>query len=248
MKCKNCGQELPESALFCGHCGKATETEPIDLELEEVFSDSSKEPVKKVTYAKPVSSQGQNFSKSNAKNINKMKIKSVKSAGTDKSANDAADDGSKDEFSEFIESFSPKTPAQETTSPITINSEQIASLDAEFGPDMSEGTDGAAKAGEADSVPEVKPVTKEQERLYRPMKILDWFVVWLLSIIPGVNIVMLFIWSFGKRTNKSKKSYAQFNLIVLLALTALMIIGMIVLQVLGYTPQRIMDFLSLNFI
>ena len=47
-----------------------------------------------------------------------------------------------------------------------------------------------------------------------PMKIRNWIPVFILSAIPCVNIIMLFVWSFSSKTNKSKKSFAQLSLIV----------------------------------
>lgn len=52
--------------------------------------------------------------------------------------------------------------------------------------------------------------TKEDEKV---MTVGNWMVVNLLMLIPLVNIILLFVWSFGDGTNKNKKSYARASLI-----------------------------------
>jgi len=46
------------------------------------------------------------------------------------------------------------------------------------------------------------------------MKIGDWAVVWLISLIPIVNLVMMFVWGLSSDVNPSKKAYFQWQLIV----------------------------------
>ncbi|MFA9398939.1 MAG: hypothetical protein ACERKV_11845 [Clostridiaceae bacterium] len=41
----------------------------------------------------------------------------------------------------------------------------------------------------------------------------DWLLTILLSLIPIVNIVMLFVWSFSGSTPKSKSNWAKATLI-----------------------------------
>lgn len=49
----------------------------------------------------------------------------------------------------------------------------------------------------------------------QPMTLEDWIITFLLLAIPFVNIVLLFVWAFGKNINKSKKTYCQAELILL---------------------------------
>lgn len=42
----------------------------------------------------------------------------------------------------------------------------------------------------------------------------DWIVTMLIMLIPIVNIIMLFIWAFSKRTNPSKANWAKASLII----------------------------------
>ena len=51
-----------------------------------------------------------------------------------------------------------------------------------------------------------------------------WIGVFVLSIIPLVNIIMLLVWAFGGTTKPSLKNYARAQLIVVLIVIVLFII------------------------
>ncbi|MDY0342072.1 MAG: hypothetical protein RBR28_00770 [Lentimicrobium sp.] len=55
---------------------------------------------------------------------------------------------------------------------------------------------------------EVTPVPK--------ISIGDWMITLLISAIPIVNIIMLFVWAFGSNTNPNKSNWAKAALIWLL--------------------------------
>lgn len=55
-----------------------------------------------------------------------------------------------------------------------------------------------------------------------------WILTFILSAIPIVNIVMLFVWAFGDSTNPNKKNYARASLL----LAAIFIVLYIVFAVL----------------
>ncbi|MDF2964072.1 MAG: hypothetical protein K0S39_5807 [Paenibacillus sp.] len=46
------------------------------------------------------------------------------------------------------------------------------------------------------------------------MTIKDWILTFIVSAIPIVNIIMLFVWAFGDNTNPNKKNYAKASLIL----------------------------------
>lgn len=46
-----------------------------------------------------------------------------------------------------------------------------------------------------------------------PVSVGDWFVTLLLTCIPIVGIIMIFVWAFGGGTNPSKKNWARATLI-----------------------------------
>lgn len=59
---------------------------------------------------------------------------------------------------------------------------------------------------------------------YKPMTIGDWLITFIITAIPLIGIIMLFVWAFGDGTHPSKKSWAQAYLILMLILVVLVII------------------------
>ena len=46
-----------------------------------------------------------------------------------------------------------------------------------------------------------------------PVKTGDWFLTMLITAIPVVGLIMLFVWAFGSNTNISKSNWAKAALI-----------------------------------
>ena len=81
------------------------------------------------------------------------------------------------------------------------------------------------------------PVVPQQAKPYQPFQkqaeevtLGDWMITILLSAIPVVNLVMLFLWAFGSTTNPSKANWAKATLIwmvigIVLAILFVVIIG-----------------------
>ncbi|GIK22603.1 MAG: hypothetical protein HND40_12315 [Ignavibacteriota bacterium] len=59
---------------------------------------------------------------------------------------------------------------------------------------------------------------------YKPMKIGDWLITFIIQAIPLVGIIMMFVWAFSDSTHPSKKSWAQAALIMSLIVIVLLII------------------------
>lgn len=49
---------------------------------------------------------------------------------------------------------------------------------------------------------------------YQPMSIGEWLITFIITYIPIVGVVMLFVWAFGDGTHPSKKTWAQATLIL----------------------------------
>lgn len=49
---------------------------------------------------------------------------------------------------------------------------------------------------------------------YQPMTIGEWIITFIITYIPIVGVVMLFVWAFGGDTHPSKKTWAQAMLIL----------------------------------
>ena len=52
----------------------------------------------------------------------------------------------------------------------------------------------------------------------------EWIVTIIITAIPLVGLIMLFVWAFGDGTNPSKKTWAQAYLIMMLVGIVLAII------------------------
>ncbi len=56
------------------------------------------------------------------------------------------------------------------------------------------------------------------------MSLKDWLVTLLISFIPVIGFVMLFVWGFSDSANPNKKNWAQAALIMAAVFTVLYII------------------------
>ena len=59
----------------------------------------------------------------------------------------------------------------------------------------------------------------------------DWVVTFIITAIPIVNIVMLFVWAFGGNTNPSKANWAKASLIFMLIAVVIYIIVFVIIGV-----------------
>ncbi len=57
-----------------------------------------------------------------------------------------------------------------------------------------------------------------------PMSVGSYILMIILTAIPIVGIIMLFVWSFSGSTNLNKKNFARAQLLLMLISTALCII------------------------
>lgn len=60
------------------------------------------------------------------------------------------------------------------------------------------------------------------------MTVKDWILTFLVSAIPIVNIIMLFVWAFGDNTNLNKKNYAKASLILAAIFIAIYVVFLII--------------------
>ncbi len=80
------------------------------------------------------------------------------------------------------------------------------------------------------------PATPQAAKPYAPFQrqaeeitLGDWMVTILLSALPIVNIIMLFVWAFGSSTNPSKANWAKATLIWMVIGIVLVILFMVVI-------------------
>jgi len=65
---------------------------------------------------------------------------------------------------------------------------------------------------------------QNQGPAYQPMSIGDWLITFIITAIPLVGFIMMFVWAFGDGSHPSKKTWAQAYLIMLVIAIVLMII------------------------
>jgi len=53
----------------------------------------------------------------------------------------------------------------------------------------------------------------------------EWLMAIIITVIPILNIIMLFYWSFSKSTNPTKANWAKANLVVYAVIIILTIIA-----------------------
>ena len=56
------------------------------------------------------------------------------------------------------------------------------------------------------------------------LSVKDWVITMLITMIPLVGFVMLFVWGFSDSENPNKSNWAKASLIMLLVLTALYVV------------------------
>jgi len=69
---------------------------------------------------------------------------------------------------------------------------------------------------------------------YQPMTIGDWIITFIITYIPLVGFIMLFVWAFGGDTHPSKKTWAQATLIIFaISIILIVIFAGIIVSMLG---------------
>ena len=72
----------------------------------------------------------------------------------------------------------------------------------------------------------------KMNKLVRPVRTGGFFFTELLLLIPIINLILLFVWAFRKRTNLNRKAFARSILIWILIALLLLLAGLIVMIVL----------------
>ncbi len=75
---------------------------------------------------------------------------------------------------------------------------------------------------------------QNQGPAYQPMSIGDWIITFIITYLPLVGFIMLFVWAFGDGSHPSKKTWAQAYLIMMAIVIVLMIIFFgVIVSILG---------------
>jgi hypothetical protein len=71
------------------------------------------------------------------------------------------------------------------------------------------------------------------------MKVSDWFITILITAIPIVGLIMLFVWGFGSNTNTAKANWSK---AVLLWYAVMIVLYVLFALVFGAAMLSTMDF------
>ena len=58
------------------------------------------------------------------------------------------------------------------------------------------------------------PSDYHREEMAPAMTMKDWFITYIVAMIPVVGMIMLFVWAFSNDTNPNRKNYCRAKLIV----------------------------------
>ncbi|MDR0602871.1 MAG: hypothetical protein LBG80_01040 [Bacteroidales bacterium] len=79
----------------------------------------------------------------------------------------------------------------------------------------------------------ITEITTENNSENKPISVKEWVITILFLVIPVVNIIMLFIWAFGKETSVTKSNFAKANLLWILIAFIVAVFFMLLLSAFG---------------
>lgn len=68
-----------------------------------------------------------------------------------------------------------------------------------------------------------------------PVSVGEWICLYLVMMIPCVNIIMMFVWSFGAGVKESKKNFCRAQMILFAIMFVISIIAVVVMLIIGMT-------------
>lgn len=221
MVCKNCNHEIDNGAMFCTYCGTPVEqtsepeTQPVENVSTEDAAQNSYENVQtsqpEVDNAQPTADSqpqqnpySQQYGQQNQAYYQPQPNKtSYGQQFTNSPNNDYGANQSK--YGNQYQSYNNGYNQQYNTQyQQTYNSQPVPPVAPPYG------------------TPDTQPVS-----------IGGWIGVMLLTCLPLVNLIMLFVWAFSSSTKKSLKNYARASLILILIGVVLAVVVSIILAVSG---------------
>lgn len=201
MYCTKCGNTLPDDSLICGYCGAVVSEE----EQREFPSQPQQE--------------GEALE-----------------AMAEEQADSAVPVLSQEEL-EALPSYSARV--EEMVDLCSAAAEQLkgdepgAAADEDNGNEEPDPTEQAAVPRHAVDEPETTVAVAAGRRgpgadkRARPMRTAGFFGTQLLLLIPVINIILLFVWAFRRRSNFNRKAYARSILIWILIVLLLLLTGLL---------------------
>ena len=210
MVCKNCNHEIDNGAMFCTYCGTPVEqvSEPETQPVENTAAEEVQQnPYENVQTAQP-------------------EVNNVQQATQQTTA---------DSQSQQNPYSSPQYGQQFTNAP----NNAYGANQGKYGNQYQNYNNGYnqqynaqyQQTYNAQPVPPVIPSYGTPET--QPVSVGGWIGVMLLSCLPLINLIMLFVWAFSSSTKKSLKNYARATLIMFLIVAVITVIASVVLIACG---------------
>lgn len=222
MVCKNCNHEIDNGAMFCTYCGTPVEqtpepeTQPVENASTE---DAMQNPYENVQTAQPEVDNAQ------------------PTADSQPQQNPYSQQYGQPNQTYYQQPQPNKTSygQQFTNSP----NNDYGANQSKYGNQYQSYNNGYnqqyntqyQQTYNSQPVPPVAPPYGTPDT--QPVSIGGWIGVMLLTCLPIVNLIMLFVWAFSSSTKKSLKNYARAALILALIGVVLVVVISIILAVCG---------------
>ncbi len=223
MVCKNCNHEIDNGAMFCTYCGTPVEqvsepeTQPVENTAAE---DVQQNPYENVQTAQPEVDNTQPTADSQSQ----------------QNPYSSQQYGQQDQtYYQQPQQNKTSYGQQFTNSP----NNAYGANQGKYGNQYQNYNNGYnqqynaqyQQTYNAQPVPPVVPSYGSPET--QPVSIGGWIGVMLLSCLPLVNLIMLFVWAFSSSTKKSLKNYARAALIMILIVLVIAIVISVIFAVCG---------------
>lgn len=242
MLCTNCGKIIPDDSSFCGYCG-------------EHLNRDMKRDNKEIEYTEDTKVVDKNHSDASIEQDNNdISIKQDENS---------SDNGEEDDFPEIYGTKQEKPASSEEASKTTETFEDKHGKNKSYYSAVDKVSANKEEKSQEKSkydTAEVKCLPNIPMDLYKvnksiqqsvipagvkvinkynkPLSTSAFFWTQVILFLPIINIILLFIWSFRKKSNANRKAYSRSILIWLLIIIIALIIGIIVLLAFGY-PMNI---------
>nr|WP_302856560.1 zinc ribbon domain-containing protein [uncultured Ruminococcus sp.] len=230
MVCKNCNHEIDNGAMFCTYCGTPVEqaSEPETQPVENTAAEEVQQnPYENVQTAQP-----------EVNNVQQATQQATQQTTADSQPQQnpysSPQYGQQDQT--YYQQQNRTSYGQQFTN---APNNAYGANEGKYGNQYQNYNNGYnqqynaqyQQTYNAQPVPPVIPSYGTPET--QPVSVGGWIGVMLLSCLPIVNLIMLFVWAFSSSTKKSLKNYARAALIMFLIVAVITVIASVVLIACG---------------
>lgn len=226
MVCKNCNHEIDNGAMFCTYCGTPVEqvSEPETQPVENTAAEEVQQnPYENVQTAQP-----------EVNNVQQAAQQTTADSQPQQNPYSSPQYGQQDQT--YYQQQNRTSYGQQFTN---APNNDYGANQSKYGNQYQSYNNGYnqqyntqyQQTYNSQPVPPVAPPYGTPDT--QPVSIGGWIGVMLLTCLPLVNLIMLFVWAFSSSTKKSLKNYARASLILALIGVVLVVVVSIILAVCG---------------